>query len=426
MRSNGGHRSGARVLVVGINYRPELTGIGPYTSDLAEYLAAHGDTVTVITGLPHYPDWQIAKGTSRELIRRESIHGVTIVRAAHYVPRRQDAIRRALYEGTFGLTGLLASVGVERPDAILGIVPTLSGGMQARVLSRRHRAPYGLMFQDLMGPAASQSGITGGGAVATATARAEGWAAAKARAVGVVTTSFVPYLESIGVPAKRIRHVPNWTRLAQPAMTVEETRAHFGWSDGHQIVLHAGNIGLKQGLEQVVRAARLSAERGAPVRFVFSGGGNQASTIQSAAGGLSNVRFLGVQPEGIHSSLLAAADVLFLSERPAQVDMSLPSKLTSYFAARRPIIAAVPEEGASAAEIERSGAGLVIPAGDIEGLLTALARLRGDESLVEKLSIAGRAYADRHTSAKANLAKGIALIDAIVGRASVSTEGAAA
>jgi colanic acid biosynthesis glycosyl transferase WcaI len=328
MRVHGGRSSRGRVLVVGINYRPELTGIGPYTSDLAEYLAARGNTVTVITGLPHYPQWQIARSTPRTLIQRQSMDDVTVVRAAHYVPSRQDAVRRALYEGTFGLTGLLASLGIERPDAILGIVPTLSGGLQARVLSRRYRTPYGLMFQDLMGPAASQSGIAGGGAVASATARAERWAAAEARAVGAVTTSFIPYLRSIGVAPERIQHVPNWTRPAEPAMTVMETRSHFGWSEGDQVVLHAGNMGLKQGLEQVVNAAHLSAKRGMPVRFVFSGGGNQSSAIQTAAEGLANVSFLGVPPDGIHASLLVAADVLFLSERPAQIDMSLPSKLT--------------------------------------------------------------------------------------------------
>ena len=51
-----------RVLIIGINYSPELTGIGPYTAGLAEHLASRGDDVTVITGLPHYPDWRIAAG----------------------------------------------------------------------------------------------------------------------------------------------------------------------------------------------------------------------------------------------------------------------------------------------------------------------------------------------------------------------------
>ena len=59
-----------RVLIIGINYRPELTGIGPYTADLAEHLASRGDRVTVITGLPHYPGWRIAPGTPRNLVAK--------------------------------------------------------------------------------------------------------------------------------------------------------------------------------------------------------------------------------------------------------------------------------------------------------------------------------------------------------------------
>ena len=167
-----GLRTGLRVLIIGINYRPELTAVGPYTAGLAEHLAARGDRVTVITGLPHYPDWRIARGTPRTLVREETIHGVTVIRGAHYVPATQSALRRALYEATFGLTALLASLRLPRPDAILGVVPTLSGGVLARLTGERLRAPYGLLFQDLMGQAARQSGMAGGGAPARATATA--------------------------------------------------------------------------------------------------------------------------------------------------------------------------------------------------------------------------------------------------------------
>ena len=407
------HGAALRVLIIGINYRPELTAVGPYTAELAEQLAARGDEVTVLTGLPHYPDWRVAPGTPRALIRRETIRGVTVIRAAHYVPAVQSAIKRALYEGTFGLTGFLATLRMPRPDAILGIVPNLSSGVLARLTGERLGVPYGLLFQDLMGRAARQSGIAGGAAVAKATAAAEAWATRGARAIGVVAEAFAPELISLGVPAGRISHVPNWTRLAAPAMTVPETRARFGWTDTQQVVLHAGNMGLMQGLEQVVDVARAAAERGDPVRFVLSGGGNQAGAIRAAARGLPNVSFLGVQPDGIHASLLAAADVLLLSERATQIDMSLPSKLTSYFAAGRPIVAAVLPDGGSAREVERSGAGLVVPAGEPERLLGALARLRAEPALVADLTATGPAYAETHTSAAACLARAVALIDTI-------------
>ncbi len=151
------------VLIVGINYRPELTGIGPYTAGLAEHLARRGDRVTVITGLPHYPDWRLARGTRRQPWFTEMVGDVHVIRAAHYVPRAQSALRRAMYEATFGLTGILAALTVPRPDAIVGIVPSLSGGVLARASAERSGAPYGILFQDLIGPAARQSGVPGGG-----------------------------------------------------------------------------------------------------------------------------------------------------------------------------------------------------------------------------------------------------------------------
>ncbi len=189
----------------------------------------------------------------------------------------------------------------------------------------------------------------------------------------------------LGVAPGSVHHVPNWSRVAPPALTVEQTRLRFGWDDGRMVVLHAGNMGYKQGLEQVVEAARLAADRGDPVRFVLAGGGNRAEAIREAASGLPNVDFLGVQPDGIHASLLAAADVLLLSERASQVDMSLPSKLTSYFAAGRPVVAAVAADGATAAEIERSGGGIVAPVGRPERLLDALRALRDDADLAGRL-----------------------------------------
>jgi colanic acid biosynthesis glycosyl transferase WcaI len=404
-----------RVLVVGINYRPEPTGIGPYTAGLAEHLAARGDEVTVITGLPSYPGWRLRRGTARRLLATERLGGVTLLRAAHYVPAAQTAAKRAMYEGTFGLTGLLASLRINPPSAILGVVPSLSGGVLARLTAQRLRAPYGLIFQDLMGPAARQSGIAGGGAVARATGAAEAWAAAGARAIGVVAETFTPYIASLGVPAERIHHVPNWARLARPSLGRAETRRRFGWSDDCQVVLHAGNMGLKQGLEQVVEAARLAADRNEPVRFVLAGDGSQADALRTAGAGLPTLDFLPVQLDGIHASMLEAADVLLLSERATQLDMSLPSKLTSYFAAGLPILAAVPLAGASAREVERAGAGLAVTAGDASAILDALERLRTDGAHAARLAAAGPPYAKAHLGAAACLARAAAFVDAIAG-----------
>jgi glycosyltransferase involved in cell wall biosynthesis len=228
-----------------------------------------------------------------------------------------------------------------------------------------------------------------------------------------VADSFHQYVQSLGVPPDRIVDVPNWSRNAKPNLSIAAVRSRFGWTDERQIVLHAGNMGLKQGLQQVVEAARLAAQRRDPVRFVFCGGGSQDEAIRAAARDLGNVDFLGMQTDGIHASLLAAADVLLLSERGTQIDMSLPSKLASYTSAGRPILAAVALGGGSAASVERSGAGIVVPAGEPDAMLVALAQLRQQPALAAKLAAAGKVYAGAHTAATSCLAGAASLMDLI-------------
>jgi len=381
----------AKILIVGINYRPETTGIAPYTSDMAEHLAANGHRVTVITGFAHYPAWRHEPG-ERRMRAVESRGGVRILRRRHYVPRSQSAARRAAYEATFLVHGALSRP--ERPDVVFGVIPSLSGGLLARYFAARAHAPYGLIFQDLMAPAARQSGIGGGARVAGATASLERWAAAKAATTAIASENFRPYLRKIGVEEGRIVDLPNWSHLGAPTADRAATRDRLGWPADHTVVLHAGNMGLKQGLEQVVEAARCADDLAAPVIFVLMGEGSQRTVLEARAGGVDRLRFLPFQPEEEVANILDAADVFLVSERRTVIDMSLPSKLTSYFAAGRPIVAAVPPDGSTAREIVRSGAGVVVPIGDADEMNRVVARVRDDQAWAATMGEAGRRYAE--------------------------------
>lgn len=381
----------AKILIIGINYRPETTGIAPYTSDMAEHLAASGHRVTVITGFAHYPAWRHEPGEHR-MRAVESRGGVRVIRRRHYVPGSQSAMRRAAYEGTFLVHGALSRP--ERPDVVFGVIPSLSGGLLARIFAARARAPYGLVFQDLMAPAARQSGIGGGSRVAGATSVLERWATAKARTVAIASDNFRQYLREIGVDESRIFDLPNWSHLGAPTADRAATRDRLGWPPDRSVVLHAGNMGLKQGLEQVVEAARRADALASPVLFVLMGEGSQRAALEAQARGIERLRFLPFQPESEVPNILEAADVFLVSERATVIDMSLPSKLTSYFAAGRPIVAAVPSDGSTAREILQAGAGVVVPIGDAEALNRAVADLKDDPERASKLGAAGRRYAE--------------------------------
>lgn len=379
------------VLIIGINYRPETTGIAPYTSAVAEHLAASGHRTTIITGFPHYPAWRLEPDEHR-IRAAEWRQGVRVLRRRHYVPRFQSAIRRAAYEGTFLVHGALSRP--DRPDVVFGVIPSLSGGILARFFAARARAPYGLIFQDLMAPAARQSGIEGGGRVAGVTTALERWSAARARTVAIASESFRPYLRDLGVADERIVALPNWTHLRAPSGDRATTRDRLGWPADSTVVLHAGNMGLKQGLEQVVESARRADQRAAPILFVLMGDGSQRAALETQAAGVERLRFVPFQPEDEVPDALQAADVLLVSERSSVIDMSLPSKLTSYFAAGRPIVAAVPAAGATAREVLRAGAGVIVPVGDADDLIDAAADLRASAARADAFGRAGRAYAE--------------------------------
>ena len=410
----------AHVLFTGINYWPELSGISPYTTGLAEYLAQSGHRVSVITGFPHYPSWSVDPAYRGSLRRREVHAGVDIIRRRHFVPGRQSVVGRGTYEATFLLHGLLTRL--DPPDVVVGIVPSLSGGALARMFAARWHVPYGVIVQDLMGRAAEQSGMAAGGRVAGRVSSFEGWALGRARAVGVVSPSFVPYLQSLGVSRERIVDLPNW--IVRPAVkaSVAETRQRLGWGS-EQIVLHAGNMGLKQGLEQVLDAAELAATSDPLIRFVLLGDGNQREQLQQAAAHLPNVQFLPSQTDDDYAAALAAADVLLLTQRSSVADMSLPSKLTSYCAAGRPIVAAVRSDGATYREILRTGAAMAVPSGDPEALLSAIAGLRNDPALAARLGAAGANYAAATLASSEGLERGRRFVEGLL--APASPEGAA-
>lgn len=388
-----------RINVISICYWPERTGIGPYSAGTAEYLARHGDDVTAVVGVPHFPEWK--KDSSFSAPTPERRGGVRILRFEHFIPSQHNAIQRARYELSFFLS-VAKSPRLPPADVTVAVMPNVAAAYIALV-RRRTGGAYGVIVQDVSSQAAAQSGTPGGGVASRLTAIVEGAALRRAAFVGVVSSAFAAPLTGMGVRADRLITVPNWTRLAPPTRCRAEVREMLGWHPETTVALHAGNMGRKQGLETVVDGARAAGVSGAPVEFVLMGAGNQRSHLEKYAEGVPRLRFLPSQPDDLFADVLAAADVLILSERSSVQDMSLPSKLTSYFGAGRPVVGSVPATGSSAAELERAGAGVIVEPESPSALLSAVVELRSNSELSCSLGDAGRRYAENSLQAEDTL-----------------------
>ena len=81
-----------KVLIYGLNFWPELTGVGKYTGEMAQWLAQRGHSVNVVTAPPYYPQWQVQPGHSsvrwRQQLWVEGAAQVHITRCPLWVPQR--------------------------------------------------------------------------------------------------------------------------------------------------------------------------------------------------------------------------------------------------------------------------------------------------------------------------------------------------
>jgi glycosyltransferase involved in cell wall biosynthesis len=258
--------------------------------------------------------------------------------------------------------------------------------------------PYALVVQDLVGQGAGQSGIAGGAAVANIVGRVEARAFREAAIVAVVTDSFREQLKAYGVDESKIRLLPNWSHIAPATSDRATFRRRLGWDESAFVVLHTGNMGLKQDLGNVIEAARELGAR-SDIRIVLCGDGSQRPTLMKQAKGLGNLEFLDTVSDDDYADLLHAADLLLVNERSSVGDMALPSKLTSYFAAGRAVLAAVGSDGACAREIEKTqGAARLVEPGNPAALAKAIEELALDGEATAAMAAAGARYAEDHLS----------------------------
>ncbi len=383
-----GHRdrelAGLGICLVGINFAPDSTGIAPYNTAMARAFERAGAAVSVVTGVPYYPEWRIKDSRYTTGSRwQEQFDGIPVTRVRHHVPSGSTLSGRGLMEASF-LARAVSSVRTLRSDVVVAVTPSLAG-LAAGVYGRRGR-PLGVLVQDLTGNAAGESGTTGGRAARTI-AGYEYSLLRKAQRVGVIAPQFATVLAQHGVHSEHLLSLPNFTHITPVQASTAQARARLGWPAEGYTVVHTGNMGMKQGLEHVVAAARLSERNGLGIRFVLVGDGNQRAGLESEAQGLSTLMFVDPLDSDDYPFALAAADALLLNERPGVREMSLPSKLTSYASANRPIIAAVEDGGITRSVIETDGAGLIVEPGRPERIVDAALKLRSEPARA-------RAFAD--------------------------------
>jgi colanic acid biosynthesis glycosyl transferase WcaI len=382
----------SQVLLVTTNYWPEPTGIAVYTTDLAEMLQTEGHRVTVLTSLPHYPWWQVPSEFAHLTEGTGSRNDVSVIRANHLIPTKMNALLRVRFETSLwrNLRRVSKTMSGNGFDLVIACIPTVAAGIVGKRIAKELGIPFGLIVQDLSGAGAKQSGLRGGAVISKIAHAVEGKALHGANALVVVSPAMRDVVSALDVPAERITQITNYS--ARPIASVDKTssRAEFGWASDDFVVIHTGNMGAKQDLENVVRAAD-ALQTGSNIKIYLVGHGNQEASLKSLCAGKSNIAVMPAVSDADYSALLSAADLLLVNERSTQMEMSLPSKLTSYLYSERPVIAAVPRGGATWKFLY--GVAELVEAGDPKALASKIEELSTNQSRLDELAKLGSAFA---------------------------------
>jgi len=390
-----------RILIYGINFSPELVGVGKYTGEMASWLAGRGHEVRMITAPPFNPEGRVRDGYSGARYSREASSrndgagSLTTFRCPIWVSPNPSALRRIVHLASFALSSLPVMLAHTfwRPALVIVIQPTVLCVPAARLTARLADARCWMHIQDFEVDAGFAVGMLKSSWLQKIIAALESKLMLALDRVSTISTKMLDRLREKGCPADRILLFPNWVDTSEiyPTKMPSPLRKELGIPPDSVVALYAGAMGRKQGLEILVEATTLLASN-RDIRFVFCGAGPGRESLVSRTAHLPNVHWLALQRPERLNELLNLADIHLLPQRAEAADLVMPSKLTGMFASGRPVVATA-EPGTQLAGAVRDF-GVVVPPGDTRRFSEAIVALAEDAEMRKRLGENARRYAE--------------------------------
>ena len=385
-----------RILLIAPYYAPDLGPSAPLFTMLSEGLVKRGHEVIVVTTVPHYPSGQVSSSYQGKWIHRSIENGVRISRVWLPSVKRANFAFRLLQFVCYQIGAVWAEFH-QKYDVVIAANPGLWIWMPFAYYVRLGHKPALFSVHDVYPDVGVTLGVFRNKFIIAIIAWLERYCLNGSRMVRILSESFRPGLRNLGTPDSKMALIYDWvdTDLIQP-LSKNNCFARENQLTDRFVVLYAGNIGLSQGLENVLAAAeQLAGEVDIHFLFVGDGPGREQLINQVQSRKLSNVQFLPFQPRSRLPEVLGSADVSLVILRKGIGTGSLPSKTFSILASGRPIIASVDEQSETWNLIQKAQAGLCIEPENPSELVKAILILRNDKNLRERLGQNGRLWAEK-------------------------------
>jgi glycosyltransferase involved in cell wall biosynthesis len=400
-----------RIVLVNRYFHPDHSATSQMASDLAFALARVGADVAVVAGRQTYED------PDALLPAHQTVDGVAIRRVGGTRFGRGRLIGRAFDYASFAVgAGWVLARTTRRGDTIIAKTDPPLLSVLAAVVAVVRGARLVNWLQDLFPEVAAALGVRLGGGVPGRLLRgARDWSLRRATINVVIGERMAARLVARGIAPECIRTIPNWAdgRLIVPRPVADHPlRAAWGL-DGKFVVGYSGNLGRAHDGATLAAAARLLA--GDPgVVLLFVGGGAGRAAVERAAADGTGVPIL-TRPYVARVDLglgLTVPDAHLVTLRPELEGLIVPSKIYGAMAAGRPIVFVGDTDGEVARLVRAHDCGIVVGAGDVQGLASAIRALRADPARCAALGANARAAFERCFDRPIAIAAWRAVLDA--------------
>lgn len=382
-----------RVLLVTQYFHPENFK----SNDVAFELTRRGYDVTVLTGLPNYPQGRIYDGYGIFRKRKEIIDGVKVYRTL-VIPRGDGGgVRLALNYLSWAFIASLWAFFIaifHRYDAVIvHETSPVTQGFPALVVKWMQRIPMFFWVLDLWPESLQAAGNINNRFVIDFFTGVTRMIYRNSDKILMSSNGFRKSILEKGDFADKLVYFPNWAEdIFSGTAEAEVPLMPEGFK-----VMFAGNVGEAQDFESVMKAAELL--KGTGVRLVIVGDGRRKEYVDAyiAEKGLSDVVYmLGRHPLETMPAFFSKADVLFLSLKNDYIfTLTTPAKLQAYMASGKPVLAMI--DGDARQLIEDSGCGLSCSAGDAEAFAQSVLKMKEmPEDELRAYGKRGRSYFDAH------------------------------
>ena len=375
------------ITFISLNYAPEDTAIGLYSTQWVNFLKEAGFNVTVVTAFPYYPKWEISNEyKERKTFLKENLNGAKVLRYKQYVPKNPTFFKRIIHVADFTLGSFFNLFKIKECDLVISIVPFTSSVLLGYLQKKRFKAKFWMHVQDFEFDAALQTGVgKNKNFIFSLLFKLEKWLFSKSDLASTISYSMLDKLKE--KTKSEPYFLPNW--IDDDKINPNNFKTHHYLKTDKIKILYSGNIGDKQDWETFIRFCN-DVEK-SKYEIIIVGDGSKKEWLCKEISSFDNINYYPPVPFRELSDLLCSADVHILFQKPEVIDTVMPSKVLGMIASAKPSLIIGNKKSEVKSIFEASGAGLYFSEYSDE-LIVSLENLVSDKEKLQKQGKKARDY----------------------------------